>query len=517
MVKFLNINLVIIVTALITTIGTAPVWDDEAIKKAVQKMQLSASDIVRHRKRDVSEKSVDPAKLTTAYITEKMTKAVFHSVPLFSPFKERQLFQEPGGSTPEMQVLFTRAYHSLVFEKLKTLLMKIEHHASEPFLTNELLRVSPHLLRSYDLVHKCAQRFQTPGLPHHMHWSAVGHWRVVELPLYDYWWDRVRSILPPILEPPASHQLEISDDATAGEILEILRKRVQNVIASRRVDVYRGLPFNLDKSSDPTPNVVTLIAQIRSDARPFTFTEAQLLEVPEATIPLDQLYLIQAYHHLLVETLETLATVIRSHCVRRQIRETIMAVAVAEVVRAKTLHQNLQSVCENIIQRKHDEGVNWQENVNLPAYELAPLDSMQFPIEGQYSAFNYQPISDHGLGYGLEASTSQPRPQPGLIDFLGADTAWEATPELAPRFGYSHEHRYPLWDDGSSNELHRPSSEHGGFVGGSSMHPGPSTDNIRGPGDSSQYGHQTTSDSRAADSPPRNVLLHLFGPSLDYP
>ncbi|TPX55033.1 hypothetical protein SeMB42_g00003 [Synchytrium endobioticum] len=498
MVKFLNINLVIIVTALITTIGTAPVWDDEAIKKAVQKMQQSASDIVGHRKRDVPAKSVE-SKLTTEYIINEMTKAVFHSVPLFSPFSKEQLFQEPHVTTPEIQVLFTRAYHSLVFEKLKTLLMKIEHHASEPFLTNELLRVSPHLLRSYDLVHK------------------FGQWRVVELPLYDYWWDCVRSILPPILEPPASHQLEISDDATAGEILEILRKRVQNVIASRREDVYRGLPFNLDKNSDPTPNVVLLIAQIRSDARPFTFTEAQLLEVPEATIPLDQLYLIQAYHHLLVETLQTLARAIKIHCARRQIGETIMAVAVAEVVRTKTLHQNLQSVCENIIQRKHDEGVNWQENVNLPAYELAPLDSMQFPIEGQYSAFNYQPISDHGLGYGLEASTSQPRPQPGLIDFLGADTAWEATPELAPRFGYSHEHRYPLWDDGSSNELHRPSSEHGGFVGGSSMHPGPSTDNIRGPGDSSQYGHQTTSDSRAADSPPRNVLLHLFGPSLDYP
>ncbi|TPX31957.1 hypothetical protein SeLEV6574_g08499, partial [Synchytrium endobioticum] len=49
-----------------------------------------------------------------------------------------------------------------------------------------------------------------------------------------------------------------------------------------------------------------------------------------------------------------------------------------------------------------------------------------------------------------------------------------------------------------SQEVTSVSSEHGGFVGGSSMHPGPSTDNIRGPGDSSQYGHQTTSDSRAA-------------------
>ncbi|TPX34096.1 hypothetical protein SeLEV6574_g08319 [Synchytrium endobioticum] len=293
MVKFLNINLVIIVTALITTIGTAPVWDDKVIKKAVQKMQQSASDIVGHRKRDVPAKSVE-SKLTTEYIINEMTKAVFHSVPLFSPFSKEQLFQEPHVTTPEIQVLFTRAYHSLVFERLKTLLLKIVCHASEPFLTNELLRVSPHLLLSYDLGHKCAQRLETAGVPHNMHWAVVRQWRVLELPLYNYWWDCVRSMLLPALTQPAQGQLQIRNDATAGEIFENLRKCVQNVIASRNMDVTRGLPFNLDMSSDPTPNVVLLIAQIRSDARPFTFTEAQLLEVPEATIPLDQLYLIQS-------------------------------------------------------------------------------------------------------------------------------------------------------------------------------------------------------------------------------
>ncbi|TPX35379.1 hypothetical protein SeLEV6574_g08196 [Synchytrium endobioticum] len=302
MVKFLNINLVIIVTALITTIGTAPVWDDEAIKKAVQKMRKSAVDAIYHRERDVAAKSVR-SRLSTEYIKDEITKAVFNSVPLFSPFKERQLFQEPGGSTPEMQVLFTSAYHSLVFERLVTLLLKIVRHASEPFLTNELLRVSSCVLRSYDLEHKCAQRFQTPDVPHNLHGAVLHQWSRLELPLYDYWleprlydnwWDYVRSIPLPTLEPPASHQFEISNDATAGEILENLRKRVQNVIASRNMDVTRGLPFNLDKSSDPTPNVVLLIAQIRSDARPFTFTEAQLLEVPEATCPLDQLHLIQS-------------------------------------------------------------------------------------------------------------------------------------------------------------------------------------------------------------------------------
>ncbi|TPX42723.1 hypothetical protein SeMB42_g05014 [Synchytrium endobioticum] len=60
--------------------------------------------------------------------------------------------------------------------------------------------------------------------------------------------------------------------------------RVRNVIDGRNEEARRGLPFNLRADSDPTPYVVTLIAQIRSDARPFTFTEAQLLYFGATTV-----------------------------------------------------------------------------------------------------------------------------------------------------------------------------------------------------------------------------------------
>ncbi|TPX46316.1 hypothetical protein SeLEV6574_g03293 [Synchytrium endobioticum] len=104
---------------------------------------------------------------------------------------------------------------------------------------------------------------------------------------------------------------------------------------------------------------------------------------------------------------------------------------------------------------------------------------MQSPPEDRNYAYNYEPISNHGFGYGLEASTSQPRPQPVLIDFLGVkDMTREATPELAPRWGHSHDDRDPLPDNRYSNELRRPSRDHVGFVGGSGMHPVTSTESL---------------------------------------
>ncbi|TPX43567.1 hypothetical protein SeLEV6574_g04994 [Synchytrium endobioticum] len=478
MVKSFNINLVIILTALITTIGTAPVWDDDAIMKVTRKMHQSATDIVNHRKRDVRTSSLARI-LENQYIIGHIAGVVSKSIPSFTPFSKEQLFQELYASTPITQILFTRAYHSLVFERLMTLFLKIEHHATKQqilkkikpqdseILKNGLDSVAAHLLWFFDLEGKCQDLFTKLSGDHYMDPRVFSRFRRLVLPEYD--WAYVRLNLLPALKQLAQGQLQIHNDVTTVEMLEDLWKRAENVIDGRRQE--------------------TLIVQIRSDSRPSTFTEAQLLEVPEATIPLDRLHLIRAYHHLVVETLENLVLMIKEHFVKPQYKEKLGR-ALAEVVSAKTLHQNLRSKYEIIIQRIHDEWVNWQDNVNLPAYELAPVDSMQCLTDGQYSAYNYDSIFDYGLGYGLEASTSQPGPQPGYSDFLAeAYMSREATPELAPRFGYSHDDRYPLWDDRFSNELHRPPSEHGGFVGGSSMNPGPSTDNIRRAGDSSQYGH----------------------------
>ncbi|TPX32105.1 hypothetical protein SeMB42_g07647 [Synchytrium endobioticum] len=492
MVKSLNINIAIVLTALITTIGTAPVWDDKAITELTRKISRAASDTIAHRKRDLHTSS-PIGILGDQYIIARIEEVVSKSIPSPSPFSKEQLFQELQETTPITQILFTRAYHSLVFERLKTLFLKIEHHVKKQqilkkirpqeseILKNGLDSVAAHLLWSHDLEGKCRKQCPVHVKNGYMDARVFTRFRTLEFPTVpNYDWDYVRIILLPALKQAAQGQLQIGNEVTTGEMLESLWKRVENVIVGRDEEVFRGLPFDLHAVSDPTPYVATLIARIKSDARPSTFTEAQLLEVPEAIISLDQLHLTHAYHHLVVETLENLVLTIKDHFVKFQNKEKL-GTALAEVAHAKTLHQNLRSECENIIQRVQDEDVNWQENVNLPAYELAPVDSIQFPTDDQYSAYNYESIFDYGLGYGLEASTSQLVPQPGFSDILGeADMPWEATQreELAPRFVYSHEDRYPLWDDGSSNELHRPPSEHGVFVGGSSMHPGPSTDNI---------------------------------------
>ncbi|TPX41095.1 hypothetical protein SeMB42_g05736 [Synchytrium endobioticum] len=526
MVKSLNINLVIILTALITTIGTAPVWDDDTIMKAARKMQQFATDTLSHRKRDLHTSSLVRI-LEDQYIIARIAEVVSKAIPSPSPFSKEQLFQELQETTPITQILFTRAYHSLVFERLKTLFLKIEHHVTKhQILKNiepqdlEILKtgiesVAAHLLWSFDLEREYRKILKLLGRERRMDPRIFSKFRKVKLPVYDWYYVRIN--LLPAVKQPAPGQLQIRNDVTAGEMLESLWKRVENVIAARHVEVCRGLSFNLHAVLDPTPYVALLIAQIRSDARPFTFTEAQLLEVPEATIPLDQLYLTHAYHHLVVETLEHLVLTIKDHFVKFQNREKL-GTALAEVVNARTMHRNLRSQCEIIIQRIRDEGVNWQDNVNLPAYELAPVDSMQFPTGGQYSAYNYEPIPDRGPGCGLEASTSQPRPQPVLIDFLGvADMTWKATPELAPPFEHSHDDSDPLPDNRSSNELHRSPSDHVVYVGSSSMHPGPSTDNMKRPFDLSLHGYQPTSNARVAGSPQKRTRFKLFGTSFDYP
>ncbi|TPX33417.1 hypothetical protein SeLEV6574_g08383 [Synchytrium endobioticum] len=315
MVKSFNINLVIILTALMTTIGTAPVWEDNAIMKVTRQTRQSARNCASHRRRDVDRLPLDYINfcLDMSYMSTQIAEAASKSVPLFFPFKEQQLFQQSNESMRPSQLQFARAYHSLVFEKLKTLFYKIQHST---------------------------ERF--------------------------------------------SETLKLQNRTIEPQISEILK----NVLDSGATNLLRD--------------------------------------------------------------------------------------------------------------------------------ELAPADSMQLPPEDQSYAYNYEPISDHGFGYGLEASTSQPRPQPVLIDFLGVnDMTREATPELVPRLWHSHDDRDPYTDHRFGNEEHRPPSCHVGFVGGSSMHPGPSTDNIWRPCDSSLHGHQSTSNIGVADSPPPYTRFMMFGEYLD--
>ncbi|TPX39753.1 hypothetical protein SeLEV6574_g07002 [Synchytrium endobioticum] len=284
MVKSFNVNLVIILTALITTIGTAPVWDDDAIMKVTGHTRQSARNCACHRRRDVGRLSPDYINycLDKSYISTQIAEAVSKSVPLFFPFKEQQLFQEPNESMRPSQLQFARAYHSLVFERLKTLFHKIQHSTEcfsetlklqnrtiEPqiseILKNVLNSVATNLLRLYVLATKYRERFHRLCTGNGQGLYEMGRWKELDLPNYDL--EPVRNILlPNLLNELAQDQSPICNDVTPAGMLECLQIRIKDVFDGRIEDVRRGLPFNLRTVLDPTPYVATLIAQIRSDS-----------------------------------------------------------------------------------------------------------------------------------------------------------------------------------------------------------------------------------------------------------
>ncbi|TPX36398.1 hypothetical protein SeLEV6574_g08070 [Synchytrium endobioticum] len=519
MVKSINIILVIILTALITTIGAAPEWDDDAIMNVARKMIKCAAGVVNKRTAALGNPFLgcmhDWSDQT--YIGAQIAGIVSKSIPPFSPFQNQQLFQEPIESMRTSQVHFTRAYHSLVFEKLKTLFMKIELCIAELLNSEKKLnRVATYLLMHHDLEERCRQLLRRRS-------ENCSKWRELELPHYD--WGHVRTVLlPTLLNQLAQSQSPICNDVTPAGMLECFQMRVQNVIEGRKEEVRRGLPFNLRAVLDPTSYVATLIAQIRSDSRPFAFTEEQLLEEPKASMLQDQLHLTRVYHRLVVETLKTLVIMIKNN-LRAHEHKVKLEQALAEVECAQRMHQNLESAYKQIHQKTHNRSIGRRRKLKLPVNGLAPLDSTQSTREAQNYAYNDQPVFNHGPGSGLEASTGQPGPwmvervtredsvakqpqrvgihddpkQQVLIDFPGvADMTWKAAPG---NHGHSHDDRDALTDDRYSSELHRPPSGHVGFVGESSMLPGPSADNIRRAGDSSLHGLTTTSNTRVAGSP----------------
>ncbi|TPX41907.1 hypothetical protein SeMB42_g05362 [Synchytrium endobioticum] len=517
------VNLVIFLAAIITSIETAPVWDDDALMEATGKMLERARSAVRDRQRDVNSSGPDDSYGQSgleSYIRARIAKAVSKSIPSLSPFTEEQLLQEPNESMRLSQVLFIRAYHSLVFERLKTLFEKFQHliekQKNSRILNTGPARVAPYLLRHQDLERKWRERLIELCSEKDLDRRAFVNWRKLELPVYD--WEHVHNIPLPTFHPIAQVQPLICDDATTGKMLQSLRRLNRSVVRPRTRIKRKGLPLNLQTDLGPTSYVITRIAQIRSNSRPFPFTETQLLEEPNASMPPDRLHLTRAYHRLVFEELKMIKYHFGANGNKGRLEQ-----ALAEVEGALQMHQILESKYRGVLERIQNEGIGWHKQ--LPEYDCPRLDSilcMQSPLEHQNYEYNSQPISDHGPGCCLEASTSQPRPwvvgrlkQPVLIDFLGiADAAAEATPGLAPRFGNSHDDGDSLSDDRFSNELRRPPTDNVGFVGGKGMYPDTSTGNIKRPCDSSLHGHQTTSNIRGADSPHRNTRFRLFGVDL---
>ncbi|TPX40477.1 hypothetical protein SeMB42_g05016 [Synchytrium endobioticum] len=152
-------------------------------------MRKSASRVVNNRPAALGNPFLGYSDAALLQRQAQIAEIVLQPIALFYPFAAEQLLQEPNETKRPSQVYFTSAYHSLVFEKLKTLFLKIQHRIMEQripeVLKNGLDSVSPHLLRHQDLERKCRELY------------AIGKWRELKLPDYD--WEPVRNILRPNL------------------------------------------------------------------------------------------------------------------------------------------------------------------------------------------------------------------------------------------------------------------------------------------------------------------------------
>ncbi|TPX34429.1 hypothetical protein SeLEV6574_g08286 [Synchytrium endobioticum] len=322
--------------------------------------------------------------------------------------------QELNDSTSPIRVHFTRAYHSLVFERLKTLFEKIQRLIEEPrnieseILNTGLVCVAPYLLWHHDLERTWRKRLITLCSKNQLDQRVIKNLREVTLPEYD--WEPVRKIvLPNLVDELARGQFPICH---TKRILECYQMRVQTLIHDRMWIIGQGLPLDLQTALDPTSYVVETIAKIRSGSRPFPFKEEQLLNNPNASMPPDQLHLTRAYHCVVFEELKTLFMTITCHLGAYESKGRLEQ-ALAVVGRVLQIHQNLESQYGETLESIGNKGIVGHEMLTLPEYDWPRLDRiirMQLPPEDQSYAYNYEPISDHGFGYGLEASTSQPRP-----------------------------------------------------------------------------------------------------------
>ncbi|TPX52739.1 hypothetical protein SeMB42_g01216 [Synchytrium endobioticum] len=155
----MNINIVLYVTAVIFIFRLAqgaPIPDDADIKKMIVDMQLKANYEAFHRCRFKYTKSMGRGLVQIPKSIEEIRSL---AIPETSPYTREQLLNEPNEEPiPEIQRKFTKAYHALVFERLKTLFIRLqllahdgEHEEKDPLLGARLEMVWSALLKHYAL------------------------------------------------------------------------------------------------------------------------------------------------------------------------------------------------------------------------------------------------------------------------------------------------------------------------------------------------------------------------------
>ncbi|TPX46086.1 hypothetical protein SeMB42_g01213 [Synchytrium endobioticum] len=115
---FIHVGAVI---TLFTSVHAAPVQGDDAICKMIYMMDSCAANSRFARNRIM--RSDFRGDLS---VSGRIQRIVSEAIPTRSPYTINHLSADPDKDTPEILIRFSRSYHALVFEKLKTLFMKLQ-------------------------------------------------------------------------------------------------------------------------------------------------------------------------------------------------------------------------------------------------------------------------------------------------------------------------------------------------------------------------------------------------------
>ncbi|TPX52738.1 hypothetical protein SeMB42_g01215 [Synchytrium endobioticum] len=159
MLTSMNINVVLYVTTVIFIFRLAqgaPIPDDANIKAMIVDMQRKATNEAYNRRSGIY------TALTGRHVTDipnTIKMIVSSAIPEFSPYTEAQMLKKPDKEKlTDIQMKFTRSYHALVFEKLKTVFIKLQlpchdgtHKGKDPLRSAGLDMVWNALLKHYAL------------------------------------------------------------------------------------------------------------------------------------------------------------------------------------------------------------------------------------------------------------------------------------------------------------------------------------------------------------------------------
>ncbi|TPX41373.1 hypothetical protein SeMB42_g02903 [Synchytrium endobioticum] len=452
MAKFTNINTLVYVAAVImffTSIRAAPVYDDAVITKMTEAAQSYVRSVICLR--DLTKGIKLPKK---AFTHEGVMAIVKHKIEKIVTLKESPYTMDQLGSYPnepmlEIRVRFTRAYHSLVFEKLKSLFYMIQRTMIElpdgEILRPGLEKVARKLRKHQNL--EWRYRVFLWKLCWKTRHRQLAILRMSETGLPAYSWERLEN---------ARERLRWDEAAIVQMITTMLGDLEIVVVKPIRSDRMNSLT---DGDCRAYVRGAITNALISSLPISYPFTMQQLLEPPNDAMPRLQMQFASAYHCLVFEKLKKIFLETKQDMEARDAGDIFGPIR-ADISRHLRTHYRLEGQYRKVYEKTFGESIN--------CHKLEPLEcdcegrDVQSPCspeciynlwstpEGQAPTSHDEPISDNPPGFIVGASTSRPRPY--VLDGVTRGGSVDNEPQ---RVGSS---RLPIDGVVSSSRLHMDSS-----------------------------------------------------------